>query len=64
LIEEIKIKLSPEFEMKDLGQMNYCLDIGVWRKYGKNLITQSKYSKELIKIFNMNDWKPMSTPLE
>jgi hypothetical protein len=64
LIDEIKRQLSQEFEMKDLGQMHYCLGIEVWREDGKTLITQSKYAKELIKRFNMNDCKPMSTPLE
>jgi hypothetical protein len=45
LIEEIKIQLSQEFEMKDLGELHYCLGIEVWREPGKTLITQSKYTK-------------------
>jgi hypothetical protein len=55
LIEEIKRKLSQEFEMKDLGQLHYCLGLEVWRDNGKTLITQRKYTKELLKRFNMND---------
>jgi hypothetical protein len=47
LFEEIKIQLSQEFEMKDLGKLHYCLGIEVWRDTGKTLITQSKYKKEI-----------------
>ena len=64
LIEEIKVQLSQDFEMKDLGEMHYCLGIEVWRETGKTLITQSKYTKEILKKFNMTDCKAMSTPLE
>jgi hypothetical protein len=44
--------------------MHYCLGIEVWREDGKTLITQSKYTKELIRRFNMSECNPMSTPLE
>eukprot|EP00253_Pinus_taeda_P032914 PITA_32914 len=64
LIEEIKVQLSQDFEMKDLGEMHYCLGIEVWREPGKSLISQSKYTKEILKKFNMTDCKAMSTPLE
>ena len=64
LIEEIKIQLSREFEMKDLGELHYYLGIEVWREPSKTLITQSKYTNEILKKFNMSDCKAMSTPLE
>ena len=64
MIEEIKIKLSQQFEMKDLGHLHYCLGLEVWRENGKTLITQSKYTKEVLRRFNMNTCKPISTPLE
>ena len=64
MIEEIKIKLSQQFEMKDLGHLHYCLGLEVWRENGKTLITQSKYTKVVLKRFNMNTCKPISTPLE
>jgi hypothetical protein len=62
-IDEIKRKLSSEFEMKDLGYMYYCLGIKVWREYGKTLITQSNYMKELIRRFNISECSPIPTPL-
>ena len=64
LIEEIKIQSSQEFEKKDLGELHYYLGIEVWRELGKTLITQSKYTKEILKKFNMSDCKAMSTPLK
>jgi hypothetical protein len=50
--------------MKDLGQMHYYLGIEVWREDGNTLITQSKYTKELIRRFNMSECSIVSTPLE
>jgi hypothetical protein len=44
--------------------MYYYLGIEVWREDGKTLITQSKYTKELIRMFNMNDFNIVSTLLE
>jgi hypothetical protein len=64
MIEEIKIKLSQQFEMKDLGPSHYCLRLEIWRENGKTLITQRKYTKEVLRRFNMNTCKPISTPLK
>lgn len=44
--------------------MHYFLDIEVWREDGKTLITQHKYRNELIRMFNMSECSPMSSPLE
>ena len=40
LITEIKNQLSQEFEMKDLGELHYCLRLEVWRESDKTMITQ------------------------
>lgn len=64
LIDESKANLSQAFEMKDLGKMDYCLGIEVWRQDGKTLISQSKYAKKLIQRFNMKDCKVVCTPLD
>lgn len=39
LIEEIKHQLSQVFEMKDLGDLHYCLGLKVWRETGLPLVT-------------------------
>jgi hypothetical protein len=51
-------------KIKDLGELHYCLGLEVWREDGKTLVTQSKYTKECLRMFNMNEWKVMSMPLE
>ena len=40
LIDEIKEKLSQVFEMKDLGELHYCLGLEVWRNAGQNFVCQ------------------------
>lgn len=64
LITDIKIKLSQEFKMKDLGEMHYCLGLDVWRDDGRTLVTQRKFTNEVLKRFHMNGCKGVSTPLE
>ena len=50
--------------MKDLGDLHYCLAIAFWREFGKTLITQSKYVKEILNRFQMSECKAVSTPLD
>jgi hypothetical protein len=64
LIEDIKIQLSQMFEMKDLGEIHYFLGLEIWREDGKTMVTQSKYTREILERFNMNECKAVSTPLE
>lgn len=64
MIKDIKWKLSQEFEMKDCGKMHYYLGLEVWKDDGRILITQSKYTNEVLKRFHMNGCKVVSTPLE
>jgi len=64
LIEEVKRQLSRVFEIKDLGELYYCLCLEVFKEYGNTLITQSKYTKGLLRRFNMNESKIVSIALE
>eukprot|EP00253_Pinus_taeda_P029530 PITA_29530 len=41
LIKEIKEQMSQVFEMKDLGELHYCLDLEVWRDSGQTFLSQS-----------------------
>ena len=47
------MKLKLMFEMKDLGKIHYCLGLEIWREGSKTMITQSKYTREIMKRFNM-----------
>ena len=50
--------------MKDIGEIHYCLGLEIWREGSKTMITQSKYTKEILERFNMSESKLVSTPLE
>jgi len=55
--------MSKEFEMEDLREMHYCLGLEVSRDKGRTFVTQRKYTRELIKRFNMNGCKEICAPL-
>jgi transposase InsO family protein len=62
----LKAKLNEEFEMSDLGELMYCLGVEFVRDRKAHTITmsQSKYIKEVLKRFNMEECKPIGTPLD
>eukprot|EP00253_Pinus_taeda_P010983 PITA_10983 len=55
--------LAREFEMKDMGLMHYFLGMEVWQGDGELLVSQGKYSNEILRKFCMESSKPMETPL-
>jgi hypothetical protein len=61
-----KKELSNRFEMKDLGEVHFCLGIQVTRDRQKRTIriSQAKYIENVLKRFNMFDCKPIGTPLD
>ena len=64
LIEAFKIQLAQTFEMKDLGEIHYCLGMEIWREGSKTMITQNKYTRDIMERFNMSESKSVSTLLE
>ena len=50
--------------MKDLGEIHHCLGLEIWREGSKTMITQSKYTREIMERFNTSESKSVSTPLE
>lgn len=64
-IKKVKIQLSAEFEMKDLGELEYFLGILVTRDRSKRTITlsQKPFIKTILDRFGMLDCKPVSTPV-
>jgi len=63
LIEEVKGKLSAEFEMKDLGSLHYFLGLEVWQKEDGIFLSQGKYTVEILNRFEMLECKTMPTPM-
>jgi len=62
----LKAKLEKEYEMSDLGELHYCLGVEFARDCANKTITMSqrKYIEGVLKRFNMEDCKPIGTPLE
>ncbi|GJZ10491.1 retrovirus-related pol polyprotein from transposon TNT 1-94 [Tanacetum coccineum] len=63
-INKLKAQLVREFEMKDLGPANKILEMQIHRDRvsRKIWISQKSYAKKILQRFNMQDYKPISTP--
>ena len=59
ILTSIKVWLSKELAMKDLGKAFYILDIKIYRDRSKRMIglSQQIYIKEVLKRFNMKNFK-------
>ena len=64
-IIELKAQLARKFEMKDLGPANKILEMQIHRDRNnrKILLSQKNYLKKVLRRFNMQDCKSISTPL-
>ena len=64
-IQELKLQLSSEFEMKDLGKAKRILGMEIIRdrKNKKPFLTQSTYLRKVVQKFNVHEAKEVSIPL-
>lgn len=60
----IKEKLMKIFQMRDIGNLKYCLGIEFSQTKEHITANQSKYIEDLLKKFNMENCKTVATPLE
>ena len=63
-IQELKDFLSQQFEMKDLGHLNYFLGLEITHSTDELYITQAKYASELLSRAGLTDSKTIDTPVE
>jgi hypothetical protein len=63
LIEEFKQEMMQAFEMTDLGLMTFFLGIEIKQNENDVFIYQKKYAKEILKKFQMEECKTVSTPM-
>lgn len=63
MIANFKQDMMNQFETTDLGVMNYFLGIEVDQRKEVIFICQKKYANNVLKKFNMEHCKPVSTPL-
>ena len=64
-INDLKAQLNEEYEMKDLGELKYFLDIQVHRDRERKIIhiNQSGYNRTILERYGMQNSKSASTPL-
>jgi hypothetical protein len=53
--------MENEFQMSMMGELTFFLDIQVKQTKQGTFIHQAKYTKDLMKKFNMDELKPVST---
>ena len=63
-IQELKVFLSRQFEMKDLGHLRYFLGLEITHSTDGLYITQVKYASELLSQAGLTDSKTVDTPVE
>lgn len=63
MVEEFKKVMKTEFEMSDLGLLNYFLGTEITQSSKGIFLSQECYAKMLLEKFNMVDWKVMNIPL-
>jgi hypothetical protein len=55
--------MESEFQMSMMGELTFFLGIKVKQMKQGTFVHQGKYTKELMKKFNMTELKPVSTPM-
>jgi len=63
LCEEFVVAMKGEFEMSMMGELSYFLGLQVKQTKDGIFLCQSKYSKEILKKFEMESCKEASTPM-
>lgn len=63
-IQNLKLLLNQSFQMKDLGPLTYFLGLEVSHSPDGYMVTQHKYTKDLIALAGLTDNKHVDTPLE
>lgn len=62
--EEIKSKLARDFDLKDSGDIKYCLGMEFSRGNGGIFISQRGCIKDILRRFGMEDSKTVCTPMD
>ena len=61
-LQNVKRALAGRFQMKDLGDLSYCLGISVQRDGTTMKLYQKNYVEQLLKTFGMDSCNPVTTP--
>ena len=64
MIQDLKHFLGPQFEMKDLGPLNYFLSLEVSSSVDGYYLSKAKYTSDMISRASITDSKIVDTPIE
>lgn len=66
MLKNLKVFLTSNFKMKDLGDAEYCLGIKITRDFKNGIVRldQETYTRKILEKFNMLDCKSVTTPLD
>lgn len=62
-VQNFKQEMKKVFEMTDLGLMSFFLGMDIRQGQNEVFLCQTKYAKEILKKFQMNECKAVSTPM-
>ncbi len=63
LVVEFAETMRREFEMSMLGELSYFLGLQIKQTPQGTFVHQTKYMKDLLRGFKMENCKPISTPI-
>ena len=63
LCEKFATLMGNEIEMSMMGELTFFLGLKIKQEPNATSISQEKYTKEMLKKFNMMDYKPIDTPI-
>jgi hypothetical protein len=63
LVSRFQEMMESEFQMSMMGELTFFLGIQVKQTKQGTFVHQAKYTKDLMKKFNMVELKPVSTPM-
>jgi hypothetical protein len=63
LVAKFAENMSREFEMSLMGELAFFLGLQIKQNRDKTFVHQVKYTKDVLKKFDMGMAKPLSTPM-
>lgn len=63
IVTEFKLSMMKEFEMSDMGLLNYFLGLEVKQGVDGIFLSQKKFAEDLLKNFQFTDCTPACTPM-
>ncbi|WVZ52882.1 hypothetical protein U9M48_003888 [Paspalum notatum var. saurae] len=63
LVSSFAEQMSREFEMSLMGELQFFLGLQIKQGFEGTFVHQAKYTRDILKKFEMGDSKPMTTPM-